>query len=145
MTMAKIKVRPVGALAELRRNGHVHIVTETGGELGVTTRPSEAGFSPIDLLHASLASCLALSARIAASRLGVLDRIEAVRVRVGGDKAEEGPSRVARFRIDFEIDGDLDAATRHAIIEAAEGEICTVSNTLRSAPDFVTNGGMDDD
>lgn len=137
MQQVKVRTRPVGALASLEKAGRVSLVTETGGTLGVATRAAEPGFSPIDLIHASLAACLALSARIAADRLGALDRFEAVRVHVTGDKAEAGPSRIARFRVRFEIDGDLDVATRRAIIDLAEGEICTVSNTLRGGPDIV--------
>ena len=60
-----------------------------------------------------------------------------VRVHVTGEKAHDGPSRVARFDISIEIDGELDSATKHEIVEAAE-EICTVSNTLRGNADFVT-------
>jgi uncharacterized OsmC-like protein len=56
---------------------------------------------------------------------------------VKGDKAPDGPPRVARLRIEFEIDGDFDEATRAALIAEAE-ETCTVSNTIRAAPEFVT-------
>lgn len=139
METARVKTRPVGAKTTLPKAGRPEILTDTGGTLAVTTHASEPGFSPIDLLYASLSACLALSARIAASRLGVLDRLQAVRVHVTGDKAHEGPSRIERFHVRFEIDGDLDTATRRAIIEVAEGEICTVSNTLRGAPEFTTS------
>lgn len=137
MDHARVRTRPAGATASLPKAGRVSLVTETGGTLDVTTLASEPGFSPLDLIHASLAACLALSARIAASRLGVLDRLAHVRVHVTGDKAEEGPGRIARFRIRFEIEGDLDERARQAIVAAAEGDICTVSNTLRGAPELV--------
>lgn len=137
MDHARVKTRRVGAEASLAKGGRVTITTPTGGTLAVTTHASEAGFSPLDLIHSALAACLALSARIAASELGVLDRLEHVRVDVSGDKAEEGPGRIARFLIRVELEGDLDAATRAAIVAAAEGEICTVSNTLRGAPELV--------
>lgn len=52
--------------------------------------------------------------------------------------AHDEPSRVARFDIAFIIKGDFDETVRHAIAEAAEEEICTVSNTLRGGPDFVS-------
>ena len=136
MDHAKVKTRQAGAEASLARAGRVALATDTGGLMAVTTHASEAGFSPLDLLHAALAACLALSARVAASQLGVLDRLEHVRVHVTGDKAEAGPSRIDRFKVRFEIDGDFDDDTRSAIIEAAEGEICTVSNTLRGAPEI---------
>ncbi len=137
MSHAKVKTRPAGAEATLARAGRVALTTDTGGLMAVTTHVNEPGFSPLDLLHSALAACLALSARVAASRLGVLDRLDHVRVHVTGDKAEAGPSRIDRFHVRFEIEGDLDGATRAAIIAAAEGEICTVSNTLRGMPAIV--------
>ncbi|SHE85678.1 OsmC-like protein [Kaistia soli DSM 19436] len=137
MAQGRVKTRQAGAEASLAKAGRVALTTDTGGTLAVTTHATEAGFSPLDLLHSALAACLALSARIAASQLGVLDRLDHVRVHVSGDKAEAGPSRIDRFIVRFEIEGDLDDATREAIIAAAEGDICTVSNTLRGAPEIV--------
>ena len=81
---AKIKVRPTGATATLGRTGFPHVVSETGGVIDIRTGAAEAGFNPLDLLYASLSACLAMSARIAASRLGVLDRLTHVSGRVSG-------------------------------------------------------------
>lgn len=138
MSDMKIRTRPVGAQASLNRTGMPSVTSATGGSLEVVTSVSQAGFSPLDLLYASLSSCLVLSARAAASRLGVLEQLEAVRAHVTGDKAADGPSRIARFNIVIEIDGAIDDATRHAIVEAAENEICTISNTLHAVPEFST-------
>ncbi|MDR6635045.1 putative OsmC-like protein [Phyllobacterium sp. 1468] len=137
MSELKIRTRAVGATAVLPPKELPLVTSETGGKIGVVTSVSEPGFSPIDLLYSSLSACIALSARIAASRLGVADRLGEVRVHVTGEKAHEGPSRIARFDISIEIDGELDSATKQEIVEAAE-EICTVSNTLRGDADFVT-------
>lgn len=133
MSVVKAKPRQTGATAVLPRLGQPVVTSVTGGEIGVVTRPSEAGFSPLDLLYASLSACLVLSARIAASTLGVLDRLVEVRAEVKGDKAPEEPGRIERFHIEIEVVGDFDAATRAAIIAEAE-RICTVSNTLKGSP-----------
>jgi uncharacterized OsmC-like protein len=111
--------------------------SETGGTIGIVTSVSEPGFNPLDLLYSSLSACIALSARIAASRLGVAGELGEIRVHVTGEKAHDGPSRIARFDISIEIDGDLDIAAKRQIVQTAE-EICTVSNTLRGNADFVT-------
>ena len=79
-----------------------------------------------------------LSARIAASQMGVLDRISEITADVTGEKAAEGLSRVAKFNIVFSIRGDVDEETRRKIVDAAEDEICTVSNTIRGTPEFST-------
>lgn len=131
--MQQSKVRPTGAIASLGRTGFPHIVTPTSGTLDIVTGPSQPGFNPLDLLYASLASCMAMSARIAAHRMGVHESIREIRVEASGQKAGEGPSRIAGFDIVFTIDGDIDAQTRTAIVHDAE-EICTVSNTLSGNP-----------
>ncbi|SCY48870.1 OsmC family protein [Rhizobium sp. NFACC06-2] len=135
MNQFRVKKRPTGAVVTLGRLGHPDIVTATGGALTVVTAASEPGFNPLDLLYSSLSACLALSARIAASRMGVLDRFEKVVVHVSGEKAEEEPSRIVRFDVRIEIKGDFDEATRGAIAHMAE-DICTVSNTLKGDAEF---------
>ena len=138
MTDLKTRSRPTGATAVLGRTGFPHITSATGGELGIVTGPSQPGVNPLDLLYASLSACLTMSARIAASQMGVLDRVTEIRAEVTGEKATEGLSRVETFNILFTIKGDVDDETRNAIARAAEEEICTVSNTIRGNPDFST-------
>ncbi|AZO24652.1 MULTISPECIES: OsmC family protein [unclassified Mesorhizobium] len=133
MSELKIRTRATGALAILPPGGLPAVTTPTGGTVDVVTSVSAPGFNPLDLLYASLAACMVLSARIAANRLGVADRLGEVRADVSGEKAKDEPSRVVTFTIQLEISGDLDAATKQRIVEDAE-TICTVSNTLRGAP-----------
>ncbi|RUT96784.1 OsmC family peroxiredoxin [Mesorhizobium sp. USDA-HM6] len=133
MAELKVRTRTTGALAVLPIGGLPSVTTPTGGALDVVTSVSAPGFNPLDLLYASLAACMVLSARIAATRLGVADRLGEVRADVSGEKAKDEPSRVEKFNIRLEIAGDLDTATKQRIVEDAE-TICTVSNTLRGAP-----------
>ncbi|KQV32120.1 ABC transporter ATP-binding protein [Rhizobium sp. Root1203] len=138
MADLKARPRPVGATAVLGRTGFPHVTSATKGELDIVTGPSQPGFNPLDLLYSSLSACLVLSARIAASQLGVLDRITEITADVTGEKATEGLSRVQKFSIVFSIKGDLNEETRLKIAHAAEDEICTVSNTIRGNPEFST-------
>lgn len=130
------KTRPTGASAVLGRNGFPHVTSATGGEIQIVTGPSQAGFNPIDLLYASLSACLTMSARIAASQMGLLDRLSEILAEVTGEKSTEGLSRVVKFNVVLTIRGDIHPEARHAIAKAAEEEICTVSNTLRGGADF---------
>lgn len=139
MTAGRIRTRQTGATATIARTDPPQVRSATDGVLAVATRPSESGFNPLDLLYASLSACLVLSARIAASELGVLDRFEGARATVRGEKAPDGPSRIERFLIDIAIDGDLDGAMKEAIVARAE-EICTVSNTLKADTTFSIGG-----
>lgn len=136
MAEATAKMRPTGASAVLGRHGFPHVTSATGGEIQIVTGPSQPGFNPIDLLYASLSACMAMSARIAASQMGVLDRLTEIRADVTGEKSTEGLSRVVKFNMVLTIRGDIPAEARHAIAHAAEEEICTVSNTLRGGADF---------
>jgi uncharacterized OsmC-like protein len=86
-------------------------------------------------MFSSLAACLVLSGRIAASKLGILDRLHEVRAHVAGEKAHEGPSRITKFIVDFRVEGEFDDEQKRQIAHMAE-EICTVSNTLKNAPDI---------
>jgi uncharacterized OsmC-like protein len=138
MADVKTKSRPTGATAILGRTGFPHVTSATGGEIQIVTGPSQPGFNPLDLLYASLSACLTMSARIAASQMGVLDRVSEITAEVTGEKATEGLSRIRNFNIVFTIRGDIDDDTRHAIARAAEDEICTVSNTIRGNPDLST-------
>jgi uncharacterized OsmC-like protein len=133
MSELKVRTRVTGALAVLPPVGLPVITTPTGGEVGVVTQVSAPGFSPLDLIYASLAACMVLSARIAATRLGVADQLGEVRADVSGEKAKDEPSRIATFTVRLDIAGDLDAATKERILADAE-DICTVSNTLRGGP-----------
>ena len=133
MAELKIRTRVTGASAILQPGGLPVVTTPTGGTVDVVTSVSTPGFNPLDLLYASLAACMVLSARIAASRLGVADRLGEVKAEVAGEKAKDEPSRLETFTIRLEIAGDLDAATKQRIVEDAEN-ICTVSNTLRGMP-----------
>ncbi|BCP55141.1 ABC transporter ATP-binding protein [Kaistia sp. 32K] len=125
----------MGATASADRDSLPEVTSETGGRLSVVTRPSAEGFNPLDLMAASLSSCIVLSVQIAARGEGWLDQIDRVNVRVIPEKADEAPSRVARFVTTVTIDGPLDAAKKAQLIEAAE-TICTVSNTLRAGAEI---------
>lgn len=140
MSEIKIKTRPVGAAATLGRTGRPQVTTETGGSLEIVTGASDPGFNPLDLLYSSLAGCLVLSARIAASRLGILNRFDEARAHVTGEKAGEEPSRVARFTAHMEIKGDFTELEKQEIAHMAE-DICTVSNTLRGSPEITLQVG----
>ncbi|MEQ1954173.1 OsmC family protein [Mesorhizobium sp. CN2-181] len=131
---AKHLARPTGATAVLSPRQSPLVSSATGGEITLSSHVSAPGFSPVDLLYGALAGCLVISARAAAAKLGVLDRLGDIEAKVTGRKAADGPSRIEAFSVEIEIGGDLDPVTKHAIAEAAEGEICTVSNTLRGHP-----------
>ncbi len=128
-------IRPSGAVATIGKTGAAEVTSATGARIELSSALSTPGFSPVDLLYASIAGCLVVSARIAASEMKILDRLAKVHVEVHGRKAAHAPSRIERLETRFEITGDFDEATRTALIARAE-ELCTVSNTIRNTPEF---------
>ncbi|MFN3721258.1 MAG: OsmC family protein [Rhizobium rhizophilum] len=131
--MADLKSRPIGATATLGRAGYPAIRSATGGQLDIVTGSSQPGFNPLDLLLASLAACMSMSARIAAREMGVHDMVERVTTTVSGEKAVDEPPRFVGFTVVMTVVGTLDHDQRVAIAHRAE-EICTVSNSLAVRP-----------
>ncbi|MBP2549487.1 putative OsmC-like protein [Neorhizobium galegae] len=135
MVEFKVKTRATGSTASMAQHGPASLVTETGGTLDVVTSVSDPGFNPLDLLYSSLSACLVLSVKGAVVKLHLLEKFSGVRVHVTGQKAPEGPSRVAEISADIQIGGDLSEEERHQIVALAK-ELCTVSNTLVQTPTF---------
>lgn len=134
--MADLKDRPIGATASLGKTGYPAIRSVTGGELEIVTGPTQPGFNPLDLLLASLAACMSMSARIAAREIGLAHSFQGVVVAVSGEKAANEPSRFIGFTVEFVFQGALDLEQQQAIAHRAE-EICTVSNSLAVRPTLV--------
>lgn len=126
-----VRTRQTGAAAVLTGQEKPVIRSLTGGELLLESSVSGAGFNAIDLLYASLSACLVMSARIAARKLALIDRIKSYEVQVTGDKTDEEPYRVISFDVRFIFDSDLTGQEQHQLAEMAEA-MCTVSNTLKA-------------
>ncbi|MBB5703177.1 putative OsmC-like protein [Ochrobactrum daejeonense] len=135
MSELKVRTRETGAVAKMAAGKLPVITTPTGGTVEIVTSVSQPGFNPLDLIYSSVAACMALSARIAAGKLELRDRLSDLRVEVKGEKAHEEPSRIERFDIAFHFEGDLTDDEKHRIAKMAK-QICTISNTLRGDPQF---------
>lgn len=140
MVGISIRHRETGAVATLQGQEKPVIRSLTGGALTLENTVSGAGFNALDLLYASLSSCMVMSARIAARKLGLTERITAYEVQVRGEKTVHEPYRITRFDVHFMLAGDLTEAERHELAEMAEA-MCTVSNTLKASADIVLTIG----
>lgn len=133
--MPDVKSRPIGATATLGKAGYPKLRSATGGELSIVTGPSQPGFNPIDLLMASLAACMSMSARIAARDLGHGEDFTSVAVAVTGEKSPDDASELGRLTVTLWFEGNLDGSQQRAIAHRAE-DICTVSKSLAARPDL---------
>ncbi|QLF68236.1 OsmC family protein [Peteryoungia desertarenae] len=131
--MAVGKDRPIGAVATLGARGYPHIRSRTGGEIRIATGAEEAGFNPLDLLLAALASCLSMSVRIAAREHGQNSYLTEVTVDVTAEKDAADKSRLSAIYADIVVTGELSADMLDHIVQRAD-DLCTVSNALAIHP-----------
>ncbi|MGV8830600.1 MAG: OsmC family protein [Devosia sp.] len=127
--MVSIVARPTTVSASLPASGQGAVSAHSGAGTKLANLASDEGFTPLEFLDAALSGCLVLSVRIAARKLGWLDRLGNVNVEVTHKKAQDQPSRIAAFDCAFQIDGDFSAAERETLIADAH-DICTVGNTF---------------
>ncbi|MCD7059871.1 OsmC family protein [Pelagibacterium xiamenense] len=134
--MVKIVTRPTTVGATLPGKGQGKVKARAGAELEIAGTAGETGMTPVEMMDAALAGCLVLSVRIAARQRGWQDRLVSVDVDVQHEKAADGPSRVAKFRSAFKIEGDFSESEREALIADAHA-LCTVGNTLERGAEIV--------
>ena len=146
---ARYRENPEAALVTLKAEGELDAPglvcrVETGRAL------VEAGLHPAtggngleacsgDMLLQALVACAGVTLRAVATALGIA--LRGGRVRAEGDLDFRGtlgvdkqaPVGFRAIRLRFELDGDLDEATRGKLLDLTE-RYCVVYQTLRAAP-----------
>lgn len=104
-------------------NGRVDLVSALDGDA--------EGLRPMEMLALSLGSCTAMDV------LSILRKmrqpIEAFRVEVSGEKADDHPRRYTSLEVVYYFKGELDAAKVRRAIDLSETRYCSVEATLRPA------------
>jgi len=121
--------RPGGVVSTLADDKRGDIVANSGAMATLAPTMALEGFTPLELMDAALAGCLVISVRLAAKKLGWIDRLGEVRVEVNHRKAPGLPSRVANFESEFSIEGILTDEEKATLIAEAH-VLCTVGNTF---------------
>lgn len=101
--------------------------TEAGHRAKASLAPAADAMSPSDLMLAALASCIAISIRMAASQMSL--QLAAMDVSVSAAKATDLPNRFGRFEVIVRSDLAIDAGRVDELLRRTK-DICTVSNTL---------------
>jgi putative redox protein len=115
---------------DLTWTGDLTFRAEThGGRHLVTDGNSHAGFSPVELLAASAATCMAVDVVHILTRSR--SRPAAVRVSCTGDRAESDPHRLLRLMLAFEIDGTVPQAQVDRALALSREKYCSVWHSLR--------------
>lgn len=104
-------------------------VDVSGGRSIVTDGNGKAGVSPVELLAAATASCMAVDVVhiLTRSRL----QVGACRVRFTGERAQSEPHRLTRVHMDFELEGTIPQAQLDRALQLSSDKYCSVWNSLR--------------
>jgi len=87
------------------------------------------GATPMELLAVALGGCTAMD--VIAILQKMREPLEALRVEVSGEKADEHPKRFLSLRVVYHLKGELDAKKVKRAIELSETRYCSVAATLR--------------
>ena len=89
------------------------------------------GPTPMELLRIALGGCTGMD--VASILAKMRQPLEAFRVEVTGERAEEHPKRFLSLEVVYYFKGDLDDAKVRRAIELSEQRYCSVEATLRPA------------
>jgi putative redox protein len=87
------------------------------------------GATPMELLAVALGGCTAMDVISILQKMR--EPLEALRVEVSGEKADEHPKRFLSLRVVYHLKGELDAKKVKRAIELSETRYCSVAATLR--------------
>jgi len=104
-------------------------VDASRGRSLVTDGNGKTGISPVELLAAATASCMAVDVVhiLTRSRL----QVDACRVRFTGERADAEPHRLTRVHMAFELEGEIPQAQLDRALRLSREKYCSVWNSLR--------------
>jgi putative redox protein len=127
----------------MARSDPVHVTWKHEGLLFEATTPHGAGalasgldepgngVTPMELLATSLGACTAMD--VASILVKMRQPLEAFRVEVSGERAEDHPKRFLSLEVVYHLKGDLDERKVERAISLSEERYCSVEATLSPA------------
>ena len=113
----------------LRWTGELAFVTRARNHAIVTDGNSETGFSPVELLAASLAACMATDvAHILAKGRQGLDGLD---VEILAERADENPHRITKVHVQFDVTGEVNPQQLERAIALSHEKYCSVWHSMR--------------
>jgi len=124
----KIKPKTYGPLeVKFRVDDALTVETEMGNSVRGGLSPAKDALSPSDLILASLASCLAISMRMAARQMS--QNLGALEVSAVAIKATDLPNRFGHFEVEVRTEFTVPNDKTDELLRRTK-EICTISNTI---------------
>lgn len=116
-----------------KREGLLFEGVTSHGKVDLASSSDEPGqgATPMELLAVSLAGCTSMD--VVSILMKMRQPLEAFRVEVRGEKAEEHPKRFMSLEVRYHLKGALDERKVRRAIELSETRYCSVEATLRPA------------
>jgi putative redox protein len=129
--------KPPDAVVELTWQGATRFSTRLGGFDLALDGEREAGFSPVQLLTASLAACMAMD--VASILEKGRTRLEALAARLEAERRQTHPRRLVRVRLHFTVTGEVAPSRVERAIALSRETYCSVWHSLRPDLTFETS------
>jgi putative redox protein len=132
-----------------RVNDRVHLraTNPEGNTVDIDGSPGiggeNAGFRPMQLLLASLASCSAMDV------ITILEkqrqRLDDISITVSGDRKDGAPSPFTAIRIHYDLYGAIDEKRARRSVDLAVHKYCSVGEMLKAAVDITATVAVNPD
>ena len=109
--------------------GDLAFAVRAGGHVIVTDGDSAKGLSPVQLLGAALAGCMASDVALILTR--GRQPITALTVSLSARRADDDPHRVLAVQLHFAVGGDVNPAQLARAIELSRQKYCSVWHSMR--------------
>jgi putative redox protein len=115
---------------EWKKTGLMFKATTAHGAVDLASALDEPGngVTPMELLATALGGCTAMD--VASILVKMRQPLEAFRVEVGGERAEEHPKRYTSLEVVYRLKGNLDEEKVKRAIGLSEERYCSVEATL---------------
>ena len=127
------------------------VTTEWAGDLAFTVRAgahtiitdgdSVQGLSPVQLLGAALAGCMATDVALILTR--GRQPLKTLNVSLSADRADHDPHRVVGVQIHFAVGGDVNPAQLDRAIQLSRDKYCSVWHSMRQDITLDTTASID--
>ena len=125
---------PVPSLVELVWNGHLEFAAQLSKHTVILDSDGAAGPSPVEMLAASLAGCMAIDL------VHILGRgrheLRSLRAKLLADRASEAPRRFTAVTLHFAIEGSVPRDAVDRAVELSRTKYCSVWQSMRQDIDL---------
>jgi len=122
-------MKPPTSIALTWTDGLAFRIETTDGRTIVGDGNSRSGLSPVELLAAAMASCMAVDLVHILTR--ARQPLVGVRVLFRGQRAQTDPHRFIAIRLEFTIEGSVAQTQVDRAIQLSRDKYCSVWNSLR--------------